>query len=142
MAEETVYSDSNVSVTTARVVISGTTYALRNLTSVKMTSSPSGQVGCAAVLLIPGILMLLLSLASCGISGLAGLVEGVGAGLVGLVISGGIITAAIAWMRKSRANYHVTISSSSGEAHALTSKDRNYVEKIVASINDAIVQHE
>ncbi len=50
MAEETIYSDNNVSVTTTRVMISGTTYALRNITSVKMAMTPASQ-GCAIVLL-------------------------------------------------------------------------------------------
>jgi hypothetical protein len=45
MAEERIYADDNVSVTTARIVVSGTTYALRNITSVRMTSTVPSKMG-------------------------------------------------------------------------------------------------
>jgi hypothetical protein len=51
MAEENIYSDSDVSVTTARIIVSGTTYALSNITSVKMTET-AGNSGCAVALII------------------------------------------------------------------------------------------
>lgn len=133
MAEETVYSDDTVSVTTARVIISGTTYALHNITSVKMTFTPAKK-GCAVTLLIVSI---------WGLLGAGGAFsKSVGTGLGGLFLTGGIIAGAIAWMCACKPDYHVAIASSSGEAHVLTSKDKGYIEKIVASINDAIVRHE
>jgi len=39
-------------------------------------------------------------------------------------------------------DYHVSMGFSSGESNALTSKDKNYIAKIVLSINDAIVRYE
>ena len=45
MAEEGIYADDNVSVTTARIVISATTYALRNITSVRMTRTVPSKIG-------------------------------------------------------------------------------------------------
>src|SRR4051794_1150422 len=57
MAEENIYSDDNVSVTTARIVISGTTYALRNITSVRMTGTAASKIG-PIVCLIVGLIIL------------------------------------------------------------------------------------
>jgi hypothetical protein len=126
--EEIIYSDANVSVSTSRVIISGTTYALRNITSVKMTVTPAKQ-GCAIALIIVGGLGLLGGLASK---------DGV---LVGLIIGAIIIGLGVLWLRAVKADYHVTIASSSGEGNALTSRDRPYIQKIVDAINEAIVRY-
>src|SRR5947208_2463212 len=53
--DETIYSGNNVSVTTTRVIIHGTTYALRNITSVKRAFTPE-KTGCAIVLLVIGVI--------------------------------------------------------------------------------------
>ena len=133
MAEETVFSDNNVNITTARIIISGTTYALRNITSVKMTMTPAKQ-GCAITLLVVGIVALLGSFGAFS--------SDVGEGFVGLLVAAGIIAGAGFWLRSCKADYHVAIASASGEAHALTSKDKAYIEKVVSSINDAIIRYQ
>lgn len=127
--EQTIYSDSNVSVTTTRVMIGDTTYALRNITSVRMADTP-GRIGCAITLLILGIVLLI------------GAFSGVGekdAG--GLVIAGVVIGLAVLWLFGARTKYHVVISSASGEAKALTSRNERYIQRIVNSINEAIVKY-
>lgn len=88
MAEETIYVDNNVSVTTARVIIFGTTYALRNITSVKMTTTPPSN-GCAVTLIVVGALALL--------SAVPAFAEKVFAGLTSLIIGGMMIAAGIVW---------------------------------------------
>jgi hypothetical protein len=134
MSEEIIYSDSEVSVTTTRVIILGTTYALRNITSVKMAMTPVKQ-GCAIALLILGIIMLL-----GAFGGLSS--KDVGGAILGLLIAAGIVAGSVFWLRSLKPDYHVTIASSAGEAHALTSKDKNYISKIVESINDAIIRYQ
>ena len=47
----------------------------------------------------------------------------------------------IVWMSRIKTQYHVNLSSAAGEVHALTSKNKAYIEKIVVSINDAIVKY-
>jgi hypothetical protein len=133
MAECTIYSDENVNVTTARVVIHGTTYALRNITSVKMASTPA-NTGCAILLRQFGILMLFGAF-------LAFVGAEVGSGFVILLFAGGVLTGAMFWLRACKPSYHVAIASASGESHALTSKDKQYISKVVESINDAIIQY-
>ncbi|MGA2436854.1 MAG: DUF6232 family protein [Bryobacteraceae bacterium] len=130
--EETLHSDNVVSVTTTRVIIRGTTYALRNITSVRMAFTPP-KTGCAIILLIFGIIALL--------GAFVGFSQSVGSGIVGLIFAGVIIGLAILWLRSLKTDYHVAIASSSGEANALTSKDKAYIEHIVNSINEAIVKY-
>ena len=131
MAEEQIYSDSVVSITTARVIVSGTTYALRNITSVKTTKTPAKQ-GCAIMFLLLGILLLIGSVGAFS--------SGAGTGMTVLLVAGCIVAIAIVWIRACRPTYHVVIASASGEVQALSSQERDYVDKIVGSINDAIVR--
>jgi hypothetical protein len=41
MPEENIYNDNSVSITTARIIVSGTTYAPRNITLVKQAPAPA-----------------------------------------------------------------------------------------------------
>ena len=62
---------------------------------------------------------------------------------VGVFIpTGAMIVGAIVWFCAARLDYHVDISSASGEVHALTSKDKAYIQRIVQSINEAIVKYQ
>jgi hypothetical protein len=133
MTEETIYSDNSVNITTTRVIISGTTYALRNITSVKMGMT-SANPGCAIILLVLGVLVLLGALSS--------LASNFNSGMMMLFWAAGIIAGGVLWLRSCKPSYHVAIASASGEARALISKDKHYIEKIVASVNDAIVRYQ
>lgn len=125
--EEIIYSDQKTSISTSRVVIDGKTYALRNITSVKMSVTPAKR-GCAIALIIFGAICAFISL---GIKGAAA------GAVVGVIILGvGILVAASA-----KEQYHVSIASSSTEGHAMTSNDRSYIEKIVAAVNEAIIRY-
>ena len=128
MSEDTIYSDQEVSVSTSRVVVHGTTYALRNISSVKMTTTPA-KTGCAIALIIFGVIWGLAIFSSKG--GAAG----------AIVIGGAFIAGGIFWLRAAKADYHVTITSNAGEVRALTSKNKPYIEKIVDSVNEAIVRY-
>lgn len=128
--EEMLYSDNVVAVTNVRVTISGATYALRNVTSVKMAYSPP-QIFCAIVLLLVGIFVLLLfylrpdnAVAPAG----------------AFILPVGMICGAVLWMCLASTHYHVGLSTTSGELHVLTSKDRTYIQQIVEAINSAIVR--
>jgi hypothetical protein len=82
VAEENIYSDSDVSVTTARIIVSGTTYALRNITSVKMTET-AGNSGCAVALIIVGLVSFSFAVLS--------IVDGTGPVLLALLFAGGLL---------------------------------------------------
>ena len=131
--EETIHTDSLVTVTTTRVIIRGTTYALRNITSVRLAATQP-STGCATILALFGILAFIGALITFSTS--------VGSGLFGLIVAVAIIAGAVWWRRSLKPIYHVAISSASGEANALSSKDKGYIEHVVNCINDAIVKYQ
>ena len=53
-----------------------------------------------------------------------------------------MIVGAILWMCSAKTIYHVGLSSASGEIHALSSKNKADIERVVLSINEAIVKHQ
>lgn len=130
-AEEQIYADGIVTVTTARVTVGGTTYALRNITSVGMVSTPPRVAG-AILLLIVGLLI--------AVAIFVRLNEPDKAPPGVYVMAGALIGGALFWMFKARTHFHVGLLTASGEVQVLTSKDKTYVERVVQSINEAIVR--
>lgn len=129
-SEETIYSDSEVTVTTARVLCAGTTYAIGNITSVKMRDTPPNAIPTLVAIAI-GICGLVTALARLEFN----------AGVVFLFVVGiALIAFAVRHVHQLTPDYHLLISSSSGEVRAFTSKDRQQVEQIVAAVNEAIVR--
>ena len=131
--EERIYADNAVAVTTTRVTILGTTYALRNIASVRMTFMPPRA--------LPAILVLVVGLMILGDA----LVQRHGStpAPVGVYVLGGVmIVGAMLRMFSAKTKYHVNLSSAAGEVNALTSKDKAYVERVVSSINEAIVKQQ
>lgn len=120
MAEQTFFSQGDISVTNARVMIGGQTYAMSGITSVRSVKKEPSRKG-------PVIL---------GIVGLLPFFSGETGGIIlGLVL----IAAAIAWFINKKATYHVGLVTASGESEVLGSKDPEYIRKIVNAINEAII---
>jgi hypothetical protein len=117
-----------------RVVIQGTTYALRNITSVSMAKSPSQKMGCVVYLLF-------IALFPVGLALLAIVMGSLGYFLFFGIPAAFLIGIALWWRSRMKPNYHVCLASATGESHALTSKDQDYIEKVVNSINEAIVRY-
>lgn len=134
MTERSIYKDNKINVTTSRVIVTTdeqtTTYALRNITSVKTTITPSSS-GCAGLVIGFGAILLLGILLSLGEDDKEGL-------FTAILFSVGIIAGGIYWYRNCKETYDVVIVSSSGESKALNSTDKVYIKKIVDKINDAI----
>jgi hypothetical protein len=128
--ETTIYSDSVVAVTSTRVIIGGTTYALRNVTSVRMAFTPP-QVARAIALLVFGLLVLLATFMPFND---AKAPPGV------YIIAGAMIGGAILWMTTAKTRFHVSLSTTSRELHVLTSRNKVYIQRIVQSINSAIAR--
>ena len=125
MSDETVFLQlSNATVTSARIILNGTTYALRNVTSVTMRVVPPKVV----VLYLLGGLILL-----------AGVMQLVAAnfqfGLFATAIGGGMIFFAA----KAKSTYIVAMSTSAGQVDALKSTDKSVIQSVVEAINNAIV---
>ncbi len=130
MAEENIYSDNNVSITTARIIVSGTTYALRNITSVKLTATKHKPV-IAVALIVVGVIFVWVGLFA----------DTVSSSILPLIVGGLLLAVGIAWVRRVKPTFHVTIASSSGEIRALSSPNRPYIETIVGAINEAIIRY-
>lgn len=125
--ESTFYSDDRgVRITNARAVMpDGTTYSMANITSVRTGVEHANRK--------PGLVVGMLGLLVLGIC--AGL-ESTGGIIVGVVVLG--IGIAIAMMAK--ATYSVQIATAAGEKQLVTSKDNEYIKKVVGAMNEAFVK--
>lgn len=132
--EQKIYSDNVVAVTTTRVIIGGATYALRNITSVSMTFTPPRVFGPVLLLFVSIIIFFIGEFLSYGGNSSTGIIAFVAAGI--------IVCGAIYGMCRTKSTYHVCLASAAGEVHALSSKNRAYIERVVLSINEAIAKYQ
>ncbi|MCT0209496.1 MAG: hypothetical protein DCF18_01695 [Cyanobium sp.] len=116
MAEHTFFESGDVKVTNARFISGSQTFAMSNVTSVKAFEQRPKRFW--------GILLLII-----------GLVIAVSDQAVGLAISAGAVL--ILYMQKTV--YHVMLSTSGGETSALNTHQQEYLHKVVAALNEAIV---
>ena len=120
MAEEKIFlNENNVSVSNARMMCEDQTYAMSGITSVKTYEKKPSKLW--------AVLMILIGIGSLS-SGRDNLIVGV------IFIAGGV-----AWIVRAKPDYSVVLRSASGEEKAYTSKDKDFVNKIVSALNDAIV---
>lgn len=112
------YQDQHVTVTQARFISQGKTYAMSNISSVSLFEIKRSRA-LEVLMIIIGLSMLL-----------AGSVR-----IFGVLII--IIAIALFFLLKN--SYSVRIQSTSGEADGLISKDSEYVNKIVSAVNEAII---
>jgi hypothetical protein len=129
--EETVYKDGDVTVTTMRVMVGGTTYALRNITSVRMGTKPPNQIGPGLVILVGVCLVVFAFMAE----------EFFVDGLNYFAFGASLIVGGLFWLTELVPNYYLVFSSSSGEVQAFTSKNQSQIQKIVAGVNEAIIRY-
>ncbi|MFI5161219.1 MAG: DUF6232 family protein [Sphingobacteriales bacterium] len=116
--EVTFYQDGNVTVTQSRFITHSKTYAMRNISSVHLFEIVKSR-RFPVVMVIIGLLMLLSD--DLRVAGLV--ILGVGILLLFVI----------------KNEFAVRISTNSGEANSIVSKDKMYVQKIVEALNDAII---
>jgi hypothetical protein len=117
MQEHTFFEYEDVKVTNARFVSSGQTYAMNNVTSVKPFEQKPSRVGGVIVLLIGLIIM------------------STSSAMVGLIIA----ALAAYYLYQQKTVFHVILATSAGETKALKTYQRDYLEKVIGALNDAIV---
>ncbi|CNJ97186.1 Uncharacterised protein [Yersinia mollaretii] len=120
MEEKEFFSHGDVRVTNSRFTVSGATYAMNGVTSVKQLQTTPSKVG-------PVILAII------------GAVVTFNADSGGKIIGVLMLLAAIFWFKKIRPEYIVVLNSSSGEAQALRSYDKNYIQSVINALNESIV---
>lgn len=125
MPPETKYfKNDRCLVTSARAVLDGVTYAMANVTSVRVIETEPNRMG---PVLLGGIGIALVSSISKG---------QVGSALIGLLLVAG----AVAIWRKQRPTFILVISTAGVETHAQESKDGDEIGAIERAISKAIIE--
>lgn len=120
MEEKLLFEKDGVQVTNARFKVNAQTYAIRNITSTEVWTSPQKWMLGALALAIAVALLADRNYGGALLVGAAGAVA----------------------LHAGRPKHHVKLRTSAGEAMALESRDREYVVAIVNALNEAMVsQH-
>jgi hypothetical protein len=119
MEEKIFFNEGNVTVSNSRFIVSGQTYAMSNVTSVK-----SGKIA-------PDN-------GAAGIFGFIGIACLFGSGWV-FIVGMALIALAIFTFFNNKPTYSVILNTASGENQALTSPDREYIAQVINSLNESIV---
>jgi hypothetical protein len=123
--ETTYYQDGQVTISNARAVLGAKTYAMTNITSVTMGEKPANRALGAVLVLAGG----------------AGLcVGGAGDSSGALIVGVLLVIAGIALAILAKPSYIVKIGSAGGESDALIAPDKEYIQKIVNAVNEAIIK--
>lgn len=121
-------------VTTQRAVLSGTTYAVRQINSVRMETVPPNRRPALILFAIGGVALLWGVMLAADVSLLAS------STLIALAIGAACIAAAIWLWKQAKATHYVLLSTSSGEVKSVSSYDAAVVQRCVGAISDAVVR--
>jgi hypothetical protein len=124
ISESVVYQDRLVTITTARAVISGTTYAMANITSVRQFTEPADNgalFGLGGIAALIGLILLF-----NGSYGFGGFIFLIGAGLIALGAS-------------QKPKHWVRIGTAGAESNAIWSHDAGWTQTVVGAMTNAIV---
>jgi hypothetical protein len=116
MAEQTFFEYEDVKVTNARFISGSQTYAMSNVTSVKAFEQKPKRLLGICILIV-------------------GLIAAFSAPVVGAVIA----LAAVVYLLMQKTVYHVMLATSGGETSALKTFQKEYLQKVVTAVNEAIV---
>jgi hypothetical protein len=135
MESDTVlFEGTGLLVTNARVVVHDTTYAVRNITSVRIVEESIVRgIGCGLVVAVGAGIVALVGLDQYSDSDGGGVP--LGFGLVGLVV--GLLAMVLA-AKQPGARYWVAIGTSGAEQNAVSSFDRSWAQTVVAAVTTAI----
>ncbi|MDO8892720.1 MAG: DUF6232 family protein [Sulfurimicrobium sp.] len=116
MEETTFFEYEGVRVTNTRFIVDGQTFAMNNITSVKPLEQKPNRI-------IPGLLILI------------GILVAINSNTDALFIA---LIGAI-WWALQKTVYHVMLHTAGGETSALKTHQREYLQRIVTALNNAIV---
>ena len=128
----TFYSSNGIQVTEAWAKIDGTSYAIRNISSVKVTSSrPSSALAWA---IIPALVV-----GSCsGVLSLNSSPGEVSTSAVVSIVSLGIFVLSLVLELMRPTFYHLVLTTNGGEVKALTSRDKDQAHAVQGAVMTAI----
>ncbi|MFC2069818.1 DUF6232 family protein [Chloroflexota bacterium] len=124
-SEQTFYSDEEgVRITGTRAIFRNTTYTMANIASIRTNRIPPKRAGALWIILIG------LALSIIGISSYISTIT-----IIGVIV----LLLGILWFWKAPSEYHIMITSASGEVSAIKSKDKDYINRIAQAMNEAII---
>lgn len=112
------YQDGNVTVSQSRFITNSKTYAMRNISSVHIFEIVASRK-LPVIMILIGFFMLFSDSAR----------------IVGFII----IALGVGALFLIKNEFAVRISTNSGEANSIVSKDRAYIQTIVNALNEAII---
>lgn len=150
MQETVFHQDEGILITNTRAVLGAKTYSMANITSVSTHFAPANRMPGIIVAIVGGLLTAccgflaifpLIMLGSQDYSGdTSGVFGSIATLVVGAVIGLLILAGGVALVVLSKPTYAIRIGSASGEANALASKNKEYIDRIVAAMNEAIIK--
>lgn len=123
MEEKVFFEHDGVKVTNARFVADGKTFAMNNVTSVSSSQKKPSRLG--------GVLLLVFGLAMLP----GGFSDATVLGVALLVVAG-----AAYYLYQQKTTYSVVLNAAGGETAALTTHQKEYLDRVMAALNEAIVQ--
>jgi len=126
MNEQTFLNAEDIVVTNARFVVSGKTYAMNGVTSVRFGQKDPRRWGPILLFLYGGVNLL------PGLLHSEFMFVAVPAALL-------FMGPAIFWWTRQKPVYSVVLTTAAGEAQALSSKDESLVRRVVDALNSAII---
>ena len=124
--ETFIYQDQLVTITNARAIMGGTTYAMANITSVRHTTEPA-KIGCLVLMTFLAATVAIISFFGSG---------NVGVGFVALLIAAAVGAAAYSGRRSK---HWINIGTAGAEQRAIFSYDEGWTKTVVAALNNAII---
>lgn len=137
--EKSIYEAADIKVTNLRAVFGAKTYAVSNISAVETETKPPPQFIPAVMAMIGGI-MLLIFVSSLFGNNTYNAALNRSVNWNNLIFGAIFLAAGLGILRVSKPTYIVKISTASGEVRAYESGDKESIEKIVESLNTAIIQ--
>lgn len=116
MDETTFFEHEGVRVTNSRFIVDGQTFAMTNITSVKPLEQKPNRV-------LPIILIVI------------GIIPALNDAYGGLVLT----LIGVIWLAMQKTTYHVMLHTAGGETSALKTFQKEYLQRVVTALNNAIV---
>lgn len=116
-AEHVLFREGSVTVTNARFIVSGQTYVMNGVTSIRSHRQEPSR----ALPLLLCFFGLVLFIGDAYVWGVAAAAAG------------------LAWLLAQKTQFTVVLSTAAGEQKALTSADRAFVQRIIDALNEAVI---
>jgi hypothetical protein len=132
--QETIFyqDETGLVVTPTRIMFGSKLFFLRNLSSIRIVEIESNKVY-PSILMAIGIIILLAAYPQVKTDFLNG--------ATGIGIAAACLIGSFVWFKLQKSYFALKLGSSSGEVNLVISKNRPYLETIVAAINQAIPEN-